>query len=147
LFPKDLIQAHARTSKLVEARKDELNSKLIASRAKEINSLLAFKSDGLLIRAISSFDELIAEGRELNHCVAGYAQKHADGETTIMVIRRTDEPYKPFYTLECDIKSKTVCQCRGNHNCSMTPEVSKFVSQWEKAKLKNQLKQEPQLTA
>ena len=39
-------------------------------------------------------------------------------------IRKKEEPEKPYYTLEWRGK---VIQCRGSHNCDMTPEVKAFV--------------------
>ena len=42
----------------------------------------------------------------------------------IFFIRRKEEPEKPYYTLEWHGK---VVQCRGSHNCDMTPEVKAFV--------------------
>ena len=46
------------------------------------------------------------------------------GETMIFFIRRKEAPEKPYYTLEWHGK---VVQCRGSHNCDMTPEVKAFV--------------------
>lgn len=37
----------------------------------------------MLIRPADDADELIAEGAALHHCVGGYADRMADGETAI----------------------------------------------------------------
>jgi len=46
------------------------------------------------------------------------------GETAIFFVRKLEEPDKPYYTLEW--KDHKVVQCRGFHNCDMTPEVKAF---------------------
>mgnify|MGYP000193424859 CR=1 FL=1 len=43
----------------------------------------------------------------------------------MQVVNTVKEPDKPFYTLEW--KGRAL-QCRGSHNCNMTPEVKAFVN-------------------
>ena len=69
-------------------------------------------------------EELKKEGEALHHCVGTYMERVRKGETMIFFIRRKEEPEKPYYTLEWHGK---VVQCRGSHNCDMTPEVKAFV--------------------
>lgn len=58
-------------------------------------------SDGLyLIRPAANSDEIIAEGKALEHCVGGYAQRHAEGKLTICFMRKVSEPEKPWITIE-----------------------------------------------
>ena len=58
-------------------------------------------SDGVwFIRIARSADEIIAEGKALQHCVGGYAQRHVEGRTTILFMRRVTEPDKPTLTIE-----------------------------------------------
>ena len=45
-------------------------------------------------------------------------------------MRKEKEPDKPYYTLE--FKNNRIVQCRGSHNCGMTPEVEAFVKAFEK---------------
>lgn len=137
LFPHDLVAAHTRTSGLVKIKVDAEKAQLIKARAQKIDRMLKYEQDGLLIRAVSSITELVREGKSLHHCVGGYAERHAKGATTIMVIRMTTEPNKPFYTLECNITEKSIVQCRGLRNCSMTEDVKKFVGDWQKKKLQS----------
>ncbi len=59
-----------------------------------------------MIRPCADENELIAEGKALHHCVANYAQDHAEGKTAIFFIRKTSAPDEPFYTLEFDEKAK-----------------------------------------
>lgn len=77
-----------------------------------------------LIRLPNRLEELKKEGEALHHCVGTYMERVRKGETMIFFIRRKEEPEKPYYTLEWHGK---VVQCRGSHNCDMTPEVKAFV--------------------
>lgn len=103
---------------------------------------LAFASDGLLIRPVRDQSELILEGEFLRHCVATYAKRHANGETAIFLIRREEEPEIPFFTLEFDVKQKSVRQNRGMRNCARLPEVKDFEEKWLQW-IKNGAKQKP----
>lgn len=42
-----------------------------------------------------------------------------------LLIRREEKPDEPYYTLEIKPEGKFI-QCRGEHNCNMTPEVEAF---------------------
>ena len=61
-----------------------------------------FAMDGYVIRIPISKDEILAEGRELKHCVGGYADRHIQGKTTILFMRRVKNPDKPWLTIEMD---------------------------------------------
>ena len=80
--------------------------------------------DGLFVRLPNKLEELKEEGETLHHCVGTYMEKVSKGETMIFFIRKKADPEKPYYTLEW--KGRVV-QCRGSHNCDMTPEVKAFV--------------------
>ncbi len=49
---------------------------------------MRWKYKGMFIRPIDSAEEIVREGEEQNNCVAGYANRHADGKTIIMVLRK-----------------------------------------------------------
>lgn len=93
-------------------------------------SIYAYEDDALLIRPVTSAEELYQEGKQLSHCVYSYLKRHAYGETAIMLIRQKSEPEKPFFTLELNEQAMTVRQNRGKHNCARTPEVTAFEDKW-----------------
>ena len=74
--------------------------------------------------------DLISEGAALHHCVGGYVDSHALGETDIIFLRRKAEEDKPFYTIE--IKGNRVVQIHGLHNrwLGNNPEAIPFVYEW-----------------
>ena len=96
-------------------------------------SAFTIKGKGLILVVPSSGDEIRAEGTALHHCVGGYVERVAKGETNIFFVRKTDEPDKPYFTLEWN--HNHVVQCRGAYNCGMPPEVKAFVNVFEKKML------------
>lgn len=129
LLPKDLKEAHDRCAVRQKERKLEHLKKAFGTRYRKM-SMYSWEREGILIRPVETPGELIREGEQLHHCVASYAENHASGRTTIMLIRRTEKPEEPWYTLEFNQKTKSVIQNRGNRNCNRTKEVTEFEAAW-----------------
>ena len=129
LLPKDLNAAHRRTIAQVKHKANEAKRAEFHRRAEKL-AAWRYEADGLLIRPAADADELIAEGGALHHCVGGYADRMADGETDIFFVRRLDAPDEPYYTLE--LKNRSVVQCRTLHNASYegNQAVYDFVAAW-----------------
>lgn len=129
IYPKDLKRAHDEVMLRIKEKENKKLTRKIKERFDSLN-VLSYSSEalGLLIRPAASQAELITEGKILHHCVAGYATKHADGNTVIFFIRHINDPEMPFYTLE--YKNGKVEQNRGDHNCSRTEEVIAFEAEW-----------------
>ena len=70
---------------------------------------------GLKLMQPKAVHEIVDEGAKLNHCVGEYADRHAEGSTTIMFLRLISRPEMPYYTMEVsnDLKIK---QCYGYRN-------------------------------
>lgn len=132
-FPRNLIEAHdaaLEQRRIAEAKKSDA---ALAPRFRIRRRQLAkyiFEADGLKIIPAGSRAELQKEADALHHCVWTYAGRHAEGKTAIFFIRRTVEPWKPYYTLELDEKKLTVRQNRGLRNCGKTKEVQDFEELW-----------------
>lgn len=129
LLPKDLDAAHRRTIAQVKHKANEPKRAEFHKRAGKLEKW-RYEAGGLLIRPAADADELIAEGASLHHCVGGYADRMADGETAIFLVRRLDAPDEPYYTLE--LKNRSVVQCRTLHNASYegNQAVYDFVAAW-----------------
>ena len=129
LFPPDLNAAHARTISQVKYKKNEAKRELFSRECHRLK-WMEWEKDGLLIRLPEDAAELIAEGEYLHHCVAGYADRMADGKTTILLIRRAEAPDVPFYTLEWH--NGKVQQCRTIRNADYRDDerVRLFVEEW-----------------
>lgn len=133
VYPRDLRAAHDDIQKRIEDEENaEVNERIIA-RVGELSRFNFYDEETMLfIRPAGSYGEFKKEGKNLNHCVARYAQAHSTGETSIFFIRRIDEPDKPYYTLELHIKDArtSVAQNRGKGNCARTEEVQLFENKW-----------------
>lgn len=135
VLPKKLRDAHDRATSAVEYKekkeKLEIMKKLDKTRRKKYEY-----SDGeFMIMLPRSLKQIIDEGKALAHCVGGYADRHAQGATTILFLRRCDKPDKPFYTIE--IIGNQLVQYHGYANERETngkkdPDVVEFVQKWHK---------------
>ena len=141
-MPKNFKKVHDRTAmeyqslKDREAEKSKERYNTIIKRMKEdsVNiPVFNLHSDGLFIRLPENSDEIKKEGVALRHCVGGYVDRVAKGETIILFIRKEDEPDKAYYTMEWKGK---VIQCRGYCNCDMTNKVKRFVGLFTSMMLK-----------
>lgn len=139
LFPKDLHKAHQNTIKQVKIKANEQLNGAFTQKAKEL-AKYTFEFNGLLIRPVKSPKELIAEGSALHHCVGTYAERHAKGQCAIFLIRKTDKPDKPYFTLE--LLRDRIIQTRGKNNCNPGKDVAEFLEAWTAEKLTKKKKDE-----
>ena len=131
VFPKNLIQAHddaIATRKIVAAKVDNEKAN---KRVKVLSAKYGIERDGFLIRPPINAEEIVQEGVTLEHCVGGYAARHARGETNILFMRRSSEPDVPLYTIE--IRDKKLIQVHGYKNRTAprdNPDSDKFFKEW-----------------
>ena len=123
LFPNDFATAHRQLSEQVEIQRTELENAAI----KKVAALqrMDIKRNGFILKIAESQEDLNVESSVLGHCVRTYGNKVAEGKTIIYFIRREEKQDEPYYTLEIRPDGQFI-QCRGEHNCSMTPEVEAF---------------------
>lgn len=131
LFPPDIEKAHDRA---VMMKKNIANRKYV-NAFKNLSAAYApygFEKDGICIRIAQTEEELINEGKLLCHCVGGYGESHIEGRS-IFFIRQTDNPERPWYTLQVNLKNGQNLQLHGYLNDRLTPipqEVKDFVEYW-----------------
>ena len=128
-MPRDFEKMHTRLSQLIEYRESEEQKRLFKTNYSARKSL-EFSSGEFLVRRPKSIVEIIEEGAALEHCVGGYAERHARGELTIMFLREKSKPDEPFYTIEVSSKLKIV-QCRGYRNNNADNPKPKSVEDFE----------------
>lgn len=123
LFPKNLEEKHDEMVEETQANKDALleaqkNEKYpeIKNKFAKLNLKYGYEAAGLLIRPAKYAAEIMAEGRTLHHCVGrdAYMEKHNNGKTFILFLRREEDPDRPYYTIE--IKDKEIIQWYGLHD-------------------------------
>ena len=139
LMPPDFRKAHDRVHKELQDHRDAELKKAMESLDLLIREQMASMTESdpmhmatkkYMIRLPGSLEELNEEGKTLHHCVATYANKVAEGKTTILFVRRVEAPEVPFFTLEW--RDNKVIQCRGSHNCAMPNDVKAFVTAFER---------------
>lgn len=106
-----------------QARKAAANA-AYEERREELELKYGFEMDGLLIRAPISGAEVLDEGRILKHCVGGYADRHVQGKTTILFMRRAAKPNEPWLTIE--MNKKKLVQIHGYRNEGIHTKEGRF---------------------
>lgn len=128
-MPHDFRKMHDRLTEIIQYEADKVHEQHLQERIPERRKL-EFQSGTLLIRQPDSIAEIISEGRNLHHCVGGYAERHAEGKLHILFIRRKESPDKSFYTMEVSTDGK-IMQVRGLRNRDPTAEVCAFVEAYK----------------
>ena len=128
-LPYDLHEAHARLSERARRLVNRGKNEKFRTR-RRLLAWTKWKWNGMFIRPIDSADEIIREGEEQNNCVASYADRHANGKTAIMVLRRCSEPRKAWHTVEIDLRTLECIQCYGYDNRVRTPEAAAFMEKY-----------------
>lgn len=135
LMPRDLVEKHDRVTAawaaVLQARRyaerQKQKAKALADYRKHCKALTdkyLYWTDEFLIRAPVNADEIVDEGKALKHCVGGYADRHMNGATTILFLRRRDKPHTSLATIE--MNGNTIVQVHGYRNelegCADNPE-------------------------
>lgn len=124
--------AEAERIRTVYAERDrqaaERREKIFAKLQEERVNKFEYENDEFCIRVPHTLSEITTEGVVLHHCVGGYLDKHANGYTNILFLRRKGEENRPFYTIEIDANDKVV-QIHGCYNrwLGNNPEAVPFV--------------------
>lgn len=125
---KEKVRREREAKRRMEQTKKAMSE--IFKENKDCKDAFQIKGKGLLLVVPKTADEIKAEGAALHHCVGGYVDRVARGETNIFFVRKSAEPDKPYFTMEWN--NNHIIQCRGSHNCGMPPEVEAFVKAFEK---------------
>lgn len=129
LFPENLPKEHDRVNELSEPEILEAYNTKIGKDYKILSSRYSYEKAGFLITPPKSADEIVAEGHKLHHCVGNYVKSVVKNETVILFLRRSEEPMKPYCTLE--IKKGDIAQARMNQNKEPPKKVNNFLTLWK----------------
>lgn len=132
LFPRHFKQAHDQAQSLVKVKESYAENLIIKKMYEGLNKQLSFSSEDYSIRLPMSAKEIIREGHELHHCVGNYIQKVAKGKTLILLIRKKENPFSPYYTLELNPENYKVIQVRGYNNSDEDESINKFLENYKK---------------
>ena len=103
-MPKELQERHDAASQMMYLKSHEDELKKYKTRRRNLEKKYRFQMGGYCIVIPTSGDEIVREGKTLQHCVGGYAARHMAGTTTILFLRKTRTPGRSFLTLEMDRK-------------------------------------------
>lgn len=145
-WPRQLQQTHDRLSArkvLEQSRKQSQALQAGFDAVLERYNDLQWNDGHLAVILPKCNDDLITEGEILRHCVGGYGEEHARGESVILFIRHYRRPERSYYTLNIsfrgDAPRKIQLHGYGNerHGAykqyahSIPEEVWSFVDRWE----------------
>lgn len=83
------------------------------------------------IRELLSSASLVAEGRQLSHCVASYARSCASGHSSIWTLELENrDGVSKLLTIEVHLKSRTIVQVRGKRNRLPTQQEVGIIQRW-----------------
>lgn len=131
-FPKDLQARHDAAAQTFKLKQSEIQMKKYKRRYKKLRQMYEFSDGEFTIVVPATMDDIIAEGRVMHHCVGSYANRHANGETTILFLRKNEQPDQPYGTIEMSVINKArVIQLRGYRNNDVPKKESKqFIAVW-----------------
>lgn len=140
--PKDLDAAHDRAAEAFRAleaerfaKRDAEAKKQYHKRYKELCEKYAYSGSDYSIFVPTGAADIIAEGKAQSNCVAGYADRHIKGVTTILFLRRTEEIHKSFGTLEVKTNAKGEAyfvQAYAAKNMQLPDDAKQFLNEWLK---------------
>jgi len=133
LFPRNLREAHDQASALYDSRKKAIFDKAIREAHQGLAALYRFTKGDFTIIPPKTANEIVAEGHALHHCAHTYVERVAKGRCIILFVRQKESLKEPYYTVE--IQDGRIIQIHGMRHCAPTPEVKKFLAQWERKKL------------
>lgn len=142
LFPKKMEERHAQLVEEQREKKEKMQRMKDLEKTREYKKMVKklgwkhyeMETDKFMIRLPENLAEIREEGNQMHHCVAGYIDQVAAGETCILFVREKTKEEEPFYTME--VKNGEVIQCRGKFNGKMTEPVQKLVENFKKKKLR-----------
>lgn len=114
LWPEQLYTAHDMAVAERAEKEARTEKSRRAASLKERRLKYEFELDGLRIIFPATGGAIRREGRALDHCVGGYAERHLNGVCTILFLRRADDPHTPYVTIEMD--GNQIRQIHGYHN-------------------------------
>lgn len=117
-------QERDRQWKAEQEERDRLMAVSYKERREKLEKKYGFALDGYVIRVPTGKDEILAEGRKLQHCVGGYADRHMRGDLTILFMRKEKELGMPWLTIE--MSGNRLVQIHGFKNEGVHTQKGRF---------------------
>ena len=128
LMPRPLGEAHNRAverqMELRGIKGAEAQRRIYEKRRKALERKYAYSAGGIVIRIPRDKEEIKQEGIILKHCVGGYADRHINGNTTILFMRQETAPEVPWLTIE--MNGNKLVQIHGYRNEGLYTAKGRF---------------------
>ena len=111
---------------------DPLTVEMFDLRAKSEAAFYGYTDGVYFIRYPKTPMEMVLESYALRNCLGDYVYDQAEGETTILFIRKCSSPDASFVAME--VNEGEIVQVRAFCNAEPDPEVMEFVEGFAKAK-------------
>lgn len=155
--PRELRRRHDEAAAEIKEREAEITADEYSQRypnaekvLKEIAGKLEYRNDKYMIVVPEKNIDIVKEGRELHHCAGAsdrYFDRIAQNETYICFLRKTEEPDKPYYTIEVE-PGGTIRQHRGmDDEEPEIEEVKPFLREWQREIRKRMSHEDHELAA
>lgn len=99
-MPGDLAERHDLAAASLRTAEDEKAMRKYRARYRRLVEQFSFTADGLSVVVPGNIQDIVREGRVLQHCVGGYAERHVNGAVTILFLRKESAPGVPYVTIE-----------------------------------------------
>ena len=128
VYPKDFKKAHDEAVKKFNVITHKANNEVYKTFRNELLKF-SYRNDKYAIVVPNKLEEIIDEGKTLNHCVGSYVDRVLKKETAILFVRKLDEMDTPLFTTE--FRNNSIVQCRGLQNILPSGEVREFIDEWK----------------
>jgi hypothetical protein len=132
-FPKNIKEAHDMILERYNQVKHEIEDEnLRHAKEKLYAGMTEYQKGGYCMVFPQLRSDFVAEGQSLNHCVGtdSYFKNHIEGTRMVFFVRRADEPDKPYFTIEIDMRELRIRQLYGFGGHSPPAEVRKFAGEF-----------------
>lgn len=141
-MPKNLKERHDTATQMIKLQASAEAIKNYQKRYKQLRNLYEFRLGDLCIVVPESGEQIVEEGKTLQHCVGGYAGRHLEGKVDILFLRHVRKQTRSFLTIEMGARKTvsdkiTLMQIHGYKNeCyKNSPEAPRtkyawFLSAW-----------------
>ena len=120
-MPKNLRERHDAAAETTRYMKMQIDREKHKKYNEKLRKMYEFEYGDLCIVVPGTVEEIVQEGKTLQHCVAGYAARHFNGRLHILFLRHKRKPGVPFVTIEISPRKTMrdpvqICQIHGYRN-------------------------------
>jgi hypothetical protein len=128
IYPDNLKEAHDLAADSYEKRRREkIEQERIEAFSRNVDNYrnLIDEVDDYKFIVPEEPDDLIKEGRRMNHCVGGYVNNVINGISKIIFVRKEDEPY-----ITIEVRGKAIVQAKKFRNERPDENDDKLIRNW-----------------